>query len=276
MIIKPINCLNANILLDEIKTEGNSPIKIIGSDYKTYLAKNSKSKTPSTDIINEVLAYYFLNLWEIPTPNAVLIDINPINFDLSKYTYNHHKPVYYNIPVFGSEWIKNADDNTQKLLFKSKTILTKFSNHNDLLWISLFDLWVENEDRKDTNHNLIMDVSEDKYKFMAIDHAYILLSGAYDSLDPITYLPPGNDTLIVSNLVRSYVKCFKKSKNTFPDFEERFYICIENCRKNFNDIVKQIPKEWNFAEDSQNKIYNFLFNQERNKKVLIEFLFNIK
>jgi len=37
---------------DEIRTTGNSPVKIIAENYEMYLAKNSKSKNPACDIIN--------------------------------------------------------------------------------------------------------------------------------------------------------------------------------------------------------------------------------
>ena len=77
MAIEPIKHITATSLKEEIRTTGNSPIKVIGSDYNMYVAKNSKNKNPATDIINEVLAHYFLRLWKIPTPNIALITIDP-------------------------------------------------------------------------------------------------------------------------------------------------------------------------------------------------------
>lgn len=59
-MIQPLPHIIATSLREEIPTDGNSPIKIIGNDMQMYVAKNSKNKNPSTDIINEVFAYYFL------------------------------------------------------------------------------------------------------------------------------------------------------------------------------------------------------------------------
>lgn len=57
----------------EIYTPGNSPVKVIAENYKTYLAKNSKALNPATDIVNELLAHCFLTLLNSKTFPYVLL-----------------------------------------------------------------------------------------------------------------------------------------------------------------------------------------------------------
>ena len=111
MRLPPLSYHTAISCREEILTDGNSPIKIIADDYEMYVAKNSKNKHPATDIINEVLAYYLLTLWEVQTAAAALINID-VAMLLPSYT-NAHKKHYYSKPVFGSKWIEGAIDSNQ-------------------------------------------------------------------------------------------------------------------------------------------------------------------
>ena len=273
-MVQEIKHITATSLKEEITTEGNSPIKVIGSDYNMYVAKNSKNKLPATDMINEVLAHYFLRLWQIPTPEIALITIDPAHL-LPEYSI-HHRPHYYNHEVFGSQWINNAVDSSLLFEINNKKEYCKF-NHPEILFdIGLFDIWVENDDRKPSNHNLLIQSINGKQHIIPIDHSFIFSSMNYNNLDPSQFCPIDNENIFVSSLGSS-LKQFKKKKKEWRTIDiEKFYICTQLCKENYVSIIGNIPLSWGFTEDHQQKLYDFLFNEIRNKQVYEEFEYKLR
>lgn len=275
MAIYPIKHITATSLKEELKTTGNSPIKVIGSDYNMYVAKNSKNKNPATDIINEVLAHYFLTLWQIPTPDIALININPEHL-LTEYSAANHRPHYYNKQVFGSKWVSNSVDGSIFFEINKKKDYDKFHNPEIIFEIGLFDIWVENDDRKPTNNNLLFQPINGKQHIIPIDHSFIFSSLNYDNLNPDTFCPIDNENIFVSNLGNSLKRFKKKNKNWQATDREKFYICIENCKENYTNIVQNVPVNWGFTESNQLKLYDFLFNDNRNKQVFEEYEYKLR
>ena len=274
MAIEQIKYINGISLKEEINTDGNSPIKVIGNDFNMYVVKNSKNKNPATDIINEVLSHYFLKLWGIDTPNIALIKINPAHL-LSEYSINH-KSHYYNNEVFASQWINNAIDSSDFYKINSKKEYEKFNSAEKLFLIGLFDIWVENDDRKPSNHNLLIHSIKGKFNIIPIDHSFIFSTLNYNDLDRTQFFPIENDNIFVSNLGLSLKNYLKKNKINILFNRDFFYLCIENCKKEYANIIKNIPASWGFTAENQAKLYNFLFNDLRNNKVYNEFEYKLR
>ena len=274
MAIEPIRHITATSLKEELRTEGNSPIKVIGSDYNMYVAKNSKNKNPAIDIINEVLAHYFLTLWEIPTPNIALITIDPAHL-LSEYS-NNHRPHYYNNEVFASQWINSSVDSSIFFEINKKKDYDKFNDPEILFKIGLFDIWVENEDRKPTNHNLLFQTIKSKQNIIPIDHSFIFSSLNYIDLNPSRFSPIENENIFVSSLGSSLKRYKKKNKKWQPINRESFYLYIQNCKEEYINIAGNIPASWGFTAEHQTKLYDFLFCKIRNKKVYDEFEYKLR
>ena len=274
MSVEPIKHIYGTSLKEEILTDGNSPIKVIGNDYNMYVVKNSKNKKPSTDIINEVLAHYFLTIWEIPNPQIALIKIDPKHL-LPEYS-NCHKPHYYKEEVFGSKWVNGAVDSSIFFEINSKKEYDKFNNPEILFSIGLFDIWVENDDRKQTNHNLLLQMVNGKQNIIPIDHSFIFSTLNYENLDPTQFSPIENENIFVSTLGSSLKRYKKKNKKWQPINREKFYIYIENCKIEFYNIVENIPESWCFTKENQSKLYNFLFDDNRNKEVYDEFEYKLR
>ena len=272
--VKPIEHITALSFREEINTSGSSPIKVIGSDYNMYVVKNSKSKNPSTDIINELLSHYFLNIWEVPNPEIALIKINPVHL-LKEYS-DFHKPHYYNNEVFASKWINNAIDSSGIFEINNMRDYIQYDNPEVIFKIGLFDIWVENDDRRPTNNNLLIGMFEGKQHIIPIDHSFIFGSMNYTSLDPKNFSPIDNDSIFVSSLGASLKRFKKKDKKWRPIDREYFYLCVENCKKEFSNIVANIPPSWGFTEEHNSKLFNFLFNDERNKLVFNEFEYQLR
>lgn len=271
-MLSPVPHLKVVSSGDEICTTGNSPIKVITQDYTMYLAKNSKSLNPATDIINELLAHYFLKLWDLYIPDAAILDFNP-DLLLPEYSKMHHKPSFYTKPVYGSKWLATAFDATRFMKTRTKVDLREFSNFNDLFKIGLFDIWVENDDRKPSNMNLIfLEDDREKFNIIPIDHCYIFSTMKYQDLRPDYFCPVANENLLVTELVQSMKRY--KHENRVWDKEDKdyFYLCISKCAKYYDVIIRYIPKDWNFSAADAESLRNFLFNDKRNKDVFADYL----
>lgn len=265
--------LKAISLREEILTDGNSPIKVIANDYKLYVVKNSKSKNPATDIINEVLCYYLLHLWQLPVAEAAIIDIDPEQL-LTEYTNNHRKH-YYNKPVFASKWIEGALETNQFFEIQGRVELRSFTNPFDLFRIGLFDIWVENDDRKPTNHNLILRPGADGYGIIPIDHSFVFSTLAYKDLNPAMFYPIANENILVSDLAHSLLKFKRERKDEAENDREQFYLCIERCKNSFPQIVSKLPVIWGFTQADADTLFAFLFDDQRNKSVFQDYLIKV-
>lgn len=257
---------------EEIRTTGNSPIKVIAENYEGYLAKNSKPLTPATDIINELLAHCFLKLWNLKTPNATILDFSS-DLLLSEYTKSYHRPSFYQKPIFDSSWLKGAFDSTAFFKAHSKLDVKVFCDFNDFFKIGLFDIWVENDDRKPTNLNLMfLENDEGKFNIIPIDHCYIFSTMKYQDLKAEYFSPIANENLLVTDLVRSLKKYKHENRKWDKEDKDYFYLCISTCEKYFDEIINFIPKEWNFTATDAASLKSFLFNAERNSKVFADYL----
>lgn len=257
---------------EEIRTTGNSPVKVIAENYEAYLAKNSKALNPATDIINELLAHCFLKLWNLKTPPAAILDFSP-DLLLPEYTKSHHRSSYYQKPIFGSSWLQSAFDSTAFFKAHNKLDTKVFCDFNDLFKIGLFDIWVENDDRKPTNLNLMfLENDNRKFDIIPIDHCYIFSTMKYQDLKPEYFSPSFNENLLVTELAGSLKKYKYENRTWDQEDKDYFYLCISKCEKFFDEIITFIPKEWNFTADDAAILKNFLFNAERNSKVFADYL----
>lgn len=257
---------------EEIPTTGNSPVKVITEDYEMYLAKNSKSLQPATDIINELLAHYFLKIWGLHTPDAAILDF-PKEMLQPHYSKHHHKPQFYDRPLFGSKWIEGALDTAKYFGIKSKFDLRNLENPQDIFKIGLFDIWVENDDRKPTNLNLMLHENKNgKLDFIPIDHCFIFSTMKYQDIKPEHFCPVANENLLVTDLAKSLKKYKHENRNWDKDDKDYFYLCISECEKYFDDIIRYIPEQWGFTDEDASSLKNFLFSEERNKAVFIDYL----
>jgi len=140
----------------------------------------------------------------------------------------------------------------------------------------LFDIWVENDDRKPTNNNIILQSLENKFTILAIDHAYTFSSMGYPGLNPEHVSSSYNETILLSTIGQAFVVKFlslnqEKMQGWLKDVRENFYLCIRNCESQFEEISSYVPEELGFNLELQHCIQRFLFNENRNKKVFTEF-----
>ncbi|RKE04435.1 HipA family kinase [Marinifilum flexuosum] len=273
-MIEKLKYLDAISFIQEIPTEGHSPLLILTEDFDSYYIKHSKGQTPATYLINEFLCHYFLKLWNLNSPDisAIKVDTNILPETLSQY----HKLYFYEHVTFGSKRLDNVIEMNNLINIDGKADLNKFENPEDLIKLSLFDIWVENDDRKPTNPNVLFDFSEKKIKIVAIDNAFTFSTMDYDSLYIEGVSQSFNDNLLYSNFVKSICKYLLKQNGWTNYIKDYFYLCIQNCKENFNEITENIPNELGLTDDLKEHLYSFLFNENRNKLVLTDFYSRLK
>ena len=271
-----ISSIHTNAIIKELPTEGHSPLLVLESDYEMYVAKNDKGKNPPFSLINEFLASFCLKKWNIATAETKLITVaNELIISQDNLSMNH-RPHYYNMPCFGSKFVNNSIDVNDFLFTDKKKTYNTLNNPLDVFHITLFDTWVENDDRKPANYNLILEPEKNKFNVLPIDNAFIFSTMSYQDLNPAYVSVSVNDHLLVSELG------FLIKKNTIIDHHfinnerEYFYLCLKSCEQDFDSFMNQIAEFYTIDSVSIKKLKEFLFNQERNTKVFKEYVFRLK
>jgi hypothetical protein len=270
-LIEPLKYLEAISVIKEVPTEGHSPLIVIADDYCQYYIKNTRNKKPDYNILNEFLCHYLLRLWQIPTPDIAAIRLVPER--LPNNLSHWHKKHFYDTITFGSKRVANSFELNMFVETQGKIELRKIANPEILVKLGLFDIWVENTDRKPTNSNILL-VSDTKlFEIMAIDNAFTFDSQSYRNL----YMGITNtydQNILNTDLAKSIIDIYYKKQDwSWTDsLKEYFYICIGSCQQFFNEIVNNVPQELGFTADLHEALKNFLFNEERNKQVFDEFL----
>ncbi|KOY85591.1 hypothetical protein AD998_04985 [bacterium 336/3] len=261
-------------ILDEIQTTGHSPLKVIADDNQTYFIKNYGGILPAYYLCSEIICNGLLSIWQLPTPQIILLDLNSKSFQekLLKYSKKYHKAHYYdNIPAVGSLLVEGNIIELNTLTEPSSWLEINTIENKDNIWkIGLFDIWVENDDRKPSNPNtLIQHISTNRKKVYALDHAFCFNSIAYKDLHPDFGVSQSfNDNILFTNLAKELFKKYQNDKPFRNDVESFFKAKVEICRIHFCEILDNIPIEFGLNEIDKEKLYNFLFHQQRNKNVL--------
>jgi len=151
----------------------------------------------------------------------------------------------------------------------------KILNPNDILKIALFDLWVENEDRRPTNNNILLSPSNKGFVLNPIDHAFTFSTLGFSELTYSTVNFSDNDSILYAPLAESIIKKLGYKADFRTELQEMFYLCIENAKLFFPRIVSNIPENLEFTDNDKLKLSEFLFNKDRNILVWQEFIYII-
>lgn len=270
-----IKIIEALIFIREILTEGHSPLMIVGNDFQKYIAKNGKGQVPPITVINECLANYLLHCWDIFCPDYALIKFDSALIQENSLSL-YHRLRYYEELTFGTKLLENIIDVNDFSYSNRKTAYNKFLNPMDFFHIALFDTWIENDDRKPTNYNLILQPIRNKFNIVPIDHSFIFSTLKYTDLDPEMYSPIDNEHLLVSELGYLLKQFTTFDANIIEKEKQYFYLCVDNCKKTFSEFFIELSKYFIIDQDSISKIEEYLFNEERNRKVFEEYIYRLK
>ena len=259
-------------IISQYETEGHSPLKVIADDFKTYVLKFPKNMSDKNSIVKEFLCHYLLKCWTIPTPQIAGLTISNDLLLNSPIVSKRNKMLIGNNVCFGSLLLNTIELNNF-IEAKNKTTQKKVLNSNDIFKIALFDLWIENEDRRPTNNNILLCPNKKGLILNAIDHAFTFSTLGFNDLKYSTLSFSDNDSILYSNLAKSIIFNTKINRDFLTNMEEMFYLCIENVTVSFPQIVNNIPDNLEFTEEDRTILAEFLFNKQRNVLVFQEFCY---
>lgn len=205
--------VESKILIEEIDTDGHSPMKFICSDGSIYFAKYRSGKSLNKKEINclvfEMVCTKLLQELGIPVPEQALITINENSISPGQLKVNK-KYIKQGVIAWGSKEILQADLVKEIELIRMKKEFNRLKNPADLIRIAIFDLWVDNADRHQENYNLLLKMEEGKLKIIAIDHAFTFGGLKGMNIFNPSILPTSYKKLIESQYFLSVVKHFNK------------------------------------------------------------------
>lgn len=263
--------VNAITYLKDFKTDGHRPVLIVADDFQKYVIKPHKSQKFDYALFNELLAHHFLKQWHIHTPEIVLVKVEK---ELLKNSPNasQYKDRYYKEYFFGSHFIENAIELNNYLGFKKAADYKKIKDPEKLILLGLFDIWLENDDRKPSNFNILLQPEHGRFKITAIDNAFIFSSLPYYDIRPEYVCASFNDNVLYADLTKQVLKKIKPNKKWGEHQRDLFYICIKHCQNKFDEIIAELSPYYSLSEIDNQKLKEFLFSEERNKLVFNEFI----
>jgi hypothetical protein len=255
----------------QYRTGGHSPHKVVADDYSFYVLKLPKTQADVISIQKEVICHALLKEWNVSTPDFLWLQIPE---ELIEGELKNGKLLPYH---FGSSFIENSIDLSSLFSFDKKVNSREVENLDDLFLIALFDIWVQNDDRKPSNNNLLISPLGAALQLVAIDHAYTFSSMNFTDLNPdygdgFSF----NDSILFAPAGKALVRQTKVDAAWFTTLREKFYLCIEQCKIKFPEISQLFPPEIQIDQTNEEALGHFLFNEDRNTLVFQLFCSIIK
>lgn len=243
-----------------IPTHGSSPLLVTCDDFNDWVCKYDRDPR---NLFNELLAVKFAKTWELKTPDHAFIEVKKNHIPPNKFPRLEHH--LFDKLCFGSKHIKNSKeiDSSTVSLFKESPFRRRLKNKDDFLKIALFDIWLCNEDRNHNNSNILL-VSEEEsnafYFLYAIDHVEIFNSSHLNyGLSNLTE----EDSILYSDFSTLLFRNKTKTNQIVDNLIEMFYLCVEECKNEFDEIVNLIPETWGINHEAiHEKISLNLFTEE--------------
>jgi len=260
-------------ILKKYETEGHSPYLVLTNDFEKYILKTPNNINDISSLIKEFLCNNILKVWGVPVPEAIGLTLHS-ELDANDHIIKDKTFKYANV-FFGLQYIDYATDFQQFISAEKKVSSKKILNNNQLFEIALFDIWVENDDRKPSNNNLLLCPKAKELEIIPIDHAFTFATLQFKDLIYNEVSFSDNDSILYTAFGKSLIKKQKINKEWFTRAKEMFYICISKTEENFEHIVNKIPSEFGLTHSETINLRRFLFNEERNKIVFEQFCYII-
>ncbi len=257
-------------LIQELDTDGHSPMKFICSNGSMYYVKYRSGKSFDKKEINclvfEMVCTKLLMALYVPTPEQALVTITPDSYYKHQLIANK-RTLRDGIIAWGSKEIEQSDlVKGIELVLKQKEF-NRYSNPSDLIKIAIFDLWTDNVDRHSENYNLLVEVEDKKLKIIAIDHAFTF--GGLNGMNIFNEKTQPNSykKLIKSHFFRSIVK-FMSQKDRIEIVNEFLTLILNlNVEEVVNEVFDEIPVTWGVESNLRERIIGFLTSEERLKAI---------
>lgn len=258
--------VETRILINELETDGHSPMKFICSDGLMYFVKYRSGKSLDKNEIHcllfEMVCTRLLQQLNIPVPEQALVTIAADSYVHGQLIVNR-KYIKPGVIAWGSKEILHADLLKEIEQVQKKTEFNRLQNPADLIRIAIFDLWVDNADRHLENYNLLVKMEDGKLQIIAIDHAFCFGGLKGMNIFNTATAPHSYKKLIESQYFRSVVKHFNKSERL--EIAARFLtlmaeLDIENI---IDEVFTHIPVQWAINPTLKKRMIDFLQSNQR-------------
>ena len=259
--------LKTKLLLEEMQTDGHSPLKFVCSDDNIYYCKflPTFKKEEINCLAYEVVAHALLRKLNITTPDIALITI--AENTLKKELIKKNKRIDVDNVCFGSKEIVYATEVQSLAQISRKNEFNKFLNPQDIIKIAIFDLWVNNVDRgrafdNGFNYNLLLKLIGKKQQIIAFDHGFI-----FGGVNEIGIFNSKTNILSSNKLYQSpYYKSVIKhiSKADYINVVNNFIPLLhENYDNLIKDIIKKLLENWDLSPNLDNRIISLIKDIQR-------------
>jgi hypothetical protein len=222
-----------------IHTNGSRPIRVLCSDMNQYVCKYYTGLGSANSLFNEYIAFCFLKVWKLKVPEIAFVDIKTDHIQGLGFPFR-----YFDKTCFGSQYnnkLKDVERFFNGLHFKKQNL-----DHlqRSYLQISLFDLWVSNDDRNENNFNLLYDIIEPD--FVPIDHVQIFNG---NNLDKGLYQIGYNESILSSTLQkRLFSRTLQPERNNIRlNIIESFKHDINDCHRLLPTFLSSVPEDWELS-----------------------------
>ncbi len=267
-------------LVEEIPTDGHSPLKFVCTDEEVYFCKYrvSPNKIEIDCLVYEAICSTLM--WElgIPSPKIAFVEVMEDSYDKRSLIKNrpYTKP---GIICFGSKELVNAQLVTELDKISREEDFEAYTNPQDLIRIAIFDLWVGNTDRgkggsnfapgRSNNYNLLTIPVGRKKQIVAFDHGF-----AFDGEQGLGVF---NELFLPDDRGKLFGTQFFNDVLSFIPFVERKQVALEfidniesmKVESIVASIYNQLPNDWKRVETLKDKIIKYLTSKMR-LKILVE------
>lgn len=262
----PMDTIRTTTLIQEMTTDGHSPLKFLCEDFNVYFAKyRTRASLNPLEIdclFYEVVCCRLLQRLGIPTPELAIIEISSNSFSRDQLTM-HRRHCRPGVLYLGSKEVKNADLIQAIAPISSRRDFKKFTNPYHLIGIAFFDLWVNNRDRgRSDNYNLLQQYSKQGRTFYAFDHAF-----CFGGVDQLRMFHAGLPLETQNRLHKSsYFKKFlpyldkQKAKKIVDNF---ISLSSDELQLIISDAYDECPRAWEIPVTLPGRVTEFLTNQNR-------------
>lgn len=259
-------------VLEEVGTEGSSPLKVLTENGDVYFLKTARQQVPKSELINEVICHGLCVSWGLRVPSIAILSISKEVIESFKDSGISFSDQYNDKSLngegfyFGSKQVPNAVEMERNTKVENKQAFNKYAHPLDLIKIATFDAWIGNKDRKPKNPNVLLYQKGTRLDFCPIDHcaAFAYLQEYKKVTSSRLWL--GNEfSLMKSHLFTTFIKFVDKKE--LQNYHLELERCFGTAKNQMQEIFDSVPKSWGFSAKSKAHLIKFLSDEKRNKDI---------
>ncbi|MBX7046225.1 MAG: hypothetical protein K1X86_10340 [Ignavibacteria bacterium] len=219
--------------------------------------------------INEYIGGRLAKILDIPVPEFSFVEITSSSISkINSSSVAYYFPRGVTPKGIGFASRKLADNGQKEVITtlpSSLKLPTMYANAHEFalnfLKIVLFDIWLVNIDRNIDNTNSLVVEKEGYLSLFAIDHVQIFNGGHYlDLKADENYKLTKSDTLLELPV---FGEIKDKLGNQFDSEIDKILGNFENIvNTQIQEIFKDLPEEWDFSEEENNKVTDFILQRK--------------